>query len=53
MGDTLSHYENIIAIGLEHPSVKQVLRIAEEILEENKILNIDTLYYRAKKNLKI
>ena len=49
----MSQYANLISIGLEHPSVKQVLKIAEEILDENKILNIDTLYYRAKKRLKI
>lgn len=49
----MSQYANIISIGLEHPSVKQVIEIAEEILDENKILNIDTLYYRAKKRLKI
>jgi predicted transcriptional regulator len=49
----VSQYANIISIGLEHPSVKQVIEIAEEILDENKILNIDTLYYRAKKRLKI
>ncbi len=40
-------------MGLEHPSVKQVVEIAEEILNENKILSVDTLYYRAKKRLKI
>ncbi len=44
---------NQISLGLEHPSVKQVLEIAEEILNDKKILNIDTLYYRAKKRLKI
>jgi len=49
----MSQYANIISIGLEHPSVKQVIEIAEEMLDENKILNIDTLYYRAKKRLKI
>jgi len=49
----LSHYANIINIGLEHPTVKQVIEIAEEILNEKKILNIDTLYYRTKKRLKI
>ncbi|GAH32581.1 unnamed protein product, partial [marine sediment metagenome] len=49
----MSQYANITSIGLEHPSVKQVVEIAEEILDENKILNIDTLYYRAKKRLKI
>ena len=49
----MSQYANIITIGLEHPSVTQVIEIAEEILNEQKILNIDTLYYRAKKRLKI
>lgn len=49
----MSQYANLISIGLEHPSVKQVIDIAEEILDENKILNLDTLYYRAKKRLKI
>ena len=49
----MSQYANILSVGLEHPSVKQVVEIAEEILNENKILNIDTLYYRAKKRLKI
>ncbi|GAH20078.1 unnamed protein product, partial [marine sediment metagenome] len=49
----MSQYANIISIGLEHPSVKQVVEIAEEILDENKVLSIDTLYYRAKKRLKL
>jgi len=49
----MSQFANIISVGLEHPSVKQVIEIAEEILNENKILNIDALYYRAKKRLKI
>ena len=49
----MSQYANIISIGLEHPSVKQVVEIAEDILNENKILSIDTLYYRAKNRLKI
>jgi len=49
----MSQYANIVSIGLEHPSVKQVVEIAEDILDENKILSIDTLYYRAKNRLKI
>jgi predicted transcriptional regulator len=49
----MSQYANILSIGLEHPSVKRVVEIAEEILDENKILSIDTLYYRAKKRLKL
>ena len=40
-------------IHLEHPSVKQVLDIAEEIIDSNKILNIDILYKTAKKFLKL
>jgi len=40
-------------IGLEHPSVKRVLEIAEEIMNKNKILNIENLYNLAKKQLKI
>ena len=49
----MRQYTNLISIGLDHPSVKQVIEIAEEILDGNKILNIDTLYYQAKKRLKI
>jgi len=40
-------------IGLEHPSVKRVLEIAEEVMNQNKVLNIETLYNIAKKRLKI
>ena len=40
-------------IGLEHPTVKRVIEIAEEILSENKVLNVETLYNVAKKSLKI
>ncbi|MFX0136039.1 MAG: hypothetical protein ACFFDN_20530 [Candidatus Hodarchaeota archaeon] len=40
-------------IGLEHPSVKRVLEIADEIMNQNKILNIENLYNLAKKELKI
>ena len=49
----MNQYANVNTIGIEHPSVKHVIEIAEEILNEKKILNIDTLYYRAKKRLKI
>lgn len=38
---------------LEHPSVQNVLEIAEEIARENKFLDTQTLYRRAKKRLKI
>ncbi len=40
-------------LGLEHPSVKKVLEIAEEILNKNKVLNVENLYNLAKKRLKI
>lgn len=40
-------------IGLEHPSVKRVLEIAEEITNKNKVLNVETLYNLAKKTLKV
>ena len=40
-------------IGLEHPTVKRVIEIAEGILSENKVLNIETLYNVAKKSSKI
>ncbi|MFW9866603.1 MAG: hypothetical protein ACFFEN_10950 [Candidatus Thorarchaeota archaeon] len=40
-------------LGLEHPSVRSVLEIAEEIMNKNKILNIENLYNIAKKRLKI
>ena len=39
--------------GLKHPSVKRVLEIAEEIMNKNKILNLENLYNLAKKQLKI
>jgi len=41
------------SIGIDHPSVKRVLEIAEEIMRKNKILNIENLYNLAKKRLKI
>jgi len=37
------------SIGLEHPNVKRVIEIAEEIMSKNKVLNIETLYNVAKK----
>jgi len=40
-------------IGLEHPTVKRVIEIAEELLSENKVLNMEILYKVAKKRLKI
>ncbi|MFX1478385.1 MAG: hypothetical protein ACFFCI_09650 [Promethearchaeota archaeon] len=41
------------SLGLEHPSVRSVLEIAEELMNKNKILNIENLYNIAKKRLKI
>jgi predicted transcriptional regulator len=38
---------------LEHPSVKQVLEIAKEIIDQNKALNAELLYNVAKKRLGI
>lgn len=40
-------------IGLDHPSVRRVLEIAEEIMSNNKVLNVENLFNLAKKRLKI
>jgi predicted transcriptional regulator len=40
-------------ISIEHPSVKRVLEIAEDLMRKNKVLNIENLYNLAKKRLKI
>ncbi len=40
-------------MNLEHPSVQQVIAIAEEISQENKVLNTRVIYNRAKHRLKI
>jgi predicted transcriptional regulator len=40
-------------LGEDHPSVKRVLEIAEDIMRKNKILNVENLYNLAKKQLKI
>ena len=40
-------------MGLEHPNVKRVIEIAEEIMSKNIVLNIETLYNVAKKSLKL
>ena len=39
--------------GEDHPSVKNVLEIAEEIISKNKVLNVENLYNIAKKRLKL
>ncbi|TXT61224.1 MAG: hypothetical protein BAJALOKI2v1_40016 [Promethearchaeota archaeon] len=41
------------SLGLEHPNVQKVIQIAEELTEENKILNIENLYSLAKRRLRI
>jgi len=41
------------SIGLEHPNVKRVIEIAEEIMSKNKVLNMETLYNVAKKSLNL
>jgi len=40
-------------LSLDHPSVREVIKIAEEIVNENKILNTRTIYKRAKRKLKL
>jgi len=41
------------SIGIEHPSVQKVIEIAKEIVRENRSLNTELLYARAKVRLKI
>jgi len=41
------------SIGIDHPTVKGVIRIANVILKEGRLLNIEYLYRRAKRELKI
>ena len=41
------------SIGLGHPSVKNVIEIAEDIMSKNKVLDVETLYNLAKKKLKL
>ncbi len=41
------------SISLDHPSVQSVLKIAEDILSKNKVLDLESLYNIAKKRLKI
>jgi len=40
------------SIRLQHPSVQRVLEIAQELLNQNKVLNIENLYNIAKRRLK-
>ena len=48
MNDTIS-----ISNGLEHPDVQNVIDIAEELVEKNKIIQIDLLYKIAKRRLRL
>ncbi len=41
------------SLQLEHPSVQKVIKIAEEIIEENKVLHMEIIYNRAKRALKL
>ena len=40
-------------VGLDHPTVRKVIEIAENLMEKNIVLNIETLCNVAKKELKI
>jgi len=42
-----------LSLGLEHPSVQQVIQIALELTEEHKVINSELLYNKAKRILKI
>ena len=42
-----------LSLGLDHPSVQQVIHIALELTKEHKLINTELLYNRAKKELKI
>ena len=38
---------------MEHPNVQEVIRIAEDIMSQNQILNLENLYQVAKRSLKL
>ena len=42
-----------LSLGLDHPSVQQVIQIALELTKEHKIINTELLYNRAKRELRI
>lgn len=42
-----------LALGMDHPSVQQVIQIALKLTKENKLINIDLLYNRVKRELRI
>jgi len=41
------------SLGLDHPSVQQVIQIALELTKEHRLINTELLYNRAKRELKI
>jgi len=42
-----------LSLGLDHPSVQQVIQIALELTKEHRLINTELLYNRAKRELKI
>ena len=42
-----------LSLGLEHPSVQQVIEVALELTKEHRLINNELLYNRAKRKLKI
>jgi predicted transcriptional regulator len=42
-----------LVLGMDHPSVQQVIEIALRLTEENKLINVDLLYNRVQRELKI
>ena len=42
-----------LSLGLDHPSVQQVIQIALELTKEHKLINTELIYNRAKRKLKI
>ncbi|MFX1275600.1 MAG: hypothetical protein ACFFBP_00315 [Promethearchaeota archaeon] len=42
-----------LSLGLDHPTVQQVIDVAVELTKEHRLINTELLYNRAKKKLKI
>jgi len=42
-----------LSLGMDHPSVQEVIQIALELTKEHKLINTELLYNRAKRELKI
>ena len=49
----MNHIINESFLGLDHPSAQDVLEIAKDVLDHNKLLNRDDLYNIAKNKLNI